>query len=44
MWQEKPLAESIAASIERFARAYAGAKPAALIRHTISRAKGPKEH
>jgi enoyl-CoA hydratase/carnithine racemase len=43
MWQEKPLAESIAASIERFARAYA-AKPAALIRHTISRAKGPKEH
>jgi enoyl-CoA hydratase len=44
LWEEQPLAASIAASIERFARAYAGGRPAAMNRHTISRAKAPKEH
>ena len=33
MWEEQPLAQSVAASIERFAHAY-----------TIGRAKAPKEH
>jgi enoyl-CoA hydratase len=44
LWQEQPLAASVAASIERFAQAYAGARPNERIRHTISRAKAPKEH
>lgn len=44
MWQEQPLAASVAASIERFAAAYAGGLPNQVIRHTISRAKAPKEH
>lgn len=44
LWQERPLAASVAASIERFAQAYAGARPNQRIRHTISRAKAPKEH
>lgn len=44
LWQEQPLAASVAASIERFAQAYAGGRPNQRIRHTISRAKAPKEH
>ena len=44
LWQEQPLAASVAASIERFARCYAGGRPNERIRHTISRAKAPKEH
>lgn len=44
LWEEQPLAASIAASVERFAAAYAGARPNQVIRHTISRAKGPKAH
>ena len=44
LWQEQPLAASVAASIERFAQAYAGGRPNERIRHTISRAKAPKEH
>ena len=44
LWQEQPLGASIAASIERFAQAYASGRPDEVIRHTISRAKGPKEH
>lgn len=44
LWQEQPLAASVAASIDRFAQAYAGARPNQRIRHTISRAKAPKEH
>ena len=43
-WQEQPLAQSVAASIERFAQSYAGGRPNQRIRHTISRAKAPKEH
>jgi len=42
--QEEPLGASVAASLERFAQALAGGVPAQRIRHTISRAKGPKEH
>jgi enoyl-CoA hydratase/carnithine racemase len=37
MWQEQPLAQSIAASVERFSQAYAA-------RNTISRAKTPGKH
>ena len=44
LWQEQPLGASVAASIERFAQAYSGGVPAQRIRHTISRAKAPKEH
>jgi enoyl-CoA hydratase len=33
MWEEQPLAQSVAASVERFAQAY-----------TLGRAKAPKEH
>ena len=44
MWQEAPLGASIAASVERFAQAYAGGAPNKVIRNTISRAKGPREH
>lgn len=44
LWQEQPLAASVAASIERFARSYAGGRPNERIRHTISRAKAAKEH
>jgi enoyl-CoA hydratase len=44
MWQEQPLSASVAASLGRFAQAVAGGVPAQRIRHTISRAKGPKEH
>lgn len=43
-WQEQPLAESVAASIGRFAQSYAGGRPNHRIRHTIYRAKAPKEH
>src|SRR6266850_758472 len=39
LWDEAPLAASIDASVARFAQAYAGGAPAALRRHTISRAK-----
>jgi enoyl-CoA hydratase/carnithine racemase len=38
LWDEAPLAASIDASLARFAQAYAGGAPAALRRHTISRA------
>ena len=38
LWDEAPLAVSVAESVTRFARAYAGGVPAALRRHTISRA------
>jgi len=38
LWDEAPLAASIDASVARFAQAYAGGAPAALRRHTISRA------
>ena len=44
LWQEQPLGASVAASLERFAQAYAAGAPAKRIRHTISRAKSPKEH
>lgn len=44
MWDEQPLAASVALSIERFAQCYAGGRPATRIRHTIPRAKAPKEH
>jgi enoyl-CoA hydratase len=44
LWQEQPMSVSVPASIERFARSYAGARPNQRIRHTISRAKAPKEH
>ena len=44
LWQEQPLEASVTASIERFAQAYAGGRPNQRIRHTISRAKAPKEH
>lgn len=44
LWQEQPLGVSVAASIGRFAQAYAAGVPPRRIRHTISRAKGPKEH
>ena len=44
MWDEAPLSASIAASVERFAQAYASGRPGERIRHTISRAKAPKEH
>ena len=44
MWEESPLAESVAASIARFGEAYAGGAAAARIRHTISRAKSRKAH
>jgi hypothetical protein len=44
LWQEQPLSASVAASLGRFAQAVAGGVPAQRIRHTISRAKGPKEH
>lgn len=44
LWQEQPLAASVAASIDRFARSYAGGRPNQRIRHTISRAKAAKEH
>ena len=37
MWEEQPLAQSIAASVERFSQAYAA-------RNTISRAKTPGKH
>jgi enoyl-CoA hydratase/carnithine racemase len=37
MWEEQPLAHSIAASIERFSQAYAGG-------NTIARAKTPGKH
>ena len=37
MWEEQPLAQSIAASVERFSQAYAGG-------NTISRAKTPGKH
>ena len=43
-WEEAPLRSSIAASIERFAQSYGGGRPNERIRHTISRAKAPKEH
>src|SRR5256885_1250953 len=38
LWHDAPLAASIDASLARFAEAYAGGVPAALRRHTISRA------
>src|SRR3954467_3321358 len=38
LWDDAPLAASIDASLARFAEAYAGGVPAALRRHTISRA------
>src|SRR3954470_1968717 len=38
LWDNAPLAASIDASLARFAEAYAGGVPAALRRHTISRA------
>jgi len=38
LWEEAPLARSIDASLARFGEAYAGGVPAALRRHTISRA------
>jgi enoyl-CoA hydratase len=38
LWDEAPLSTSIDQSLARFARAYAGGVPAALRRHTISRA------
>ena len=44
LWQEQPMTVSVPATIERFARSYAGAGPNQRIRHTISRAKAPKEH
>jgi enoyl-CoA hydratase/carnithine racemase len=37
MWEEQPLSQSIAASVERFSQAYAA-------RNTISRAKTPGKH
>ena len=44
LWEEQPLAHAVAASIERFGEAYAGGGPGEWIRHTISRAKAPKQH
>lgn len=44
LWQDEPLGDSVAASLARFAQAVAGGVPARRIRHTISRAKAPKEH
>jgi len=37
-WDEQPLAQSIAESLERFAQAYAGAEPKRRLRNTIPRA------
>jgi enoyl-CoA hydratase len=44
LWDEKPLAQSIAESVERFSQAYAGRVPNARMRNTISRAKMPGKH
>jgi enoyl-CoA hydratase len=43
-WDEVPPAQAVAESVERFAASYSGGRPGDLIRHTISRAKAPKEH
>src|SRR5262245_33600936 len=42
LWQEAPLAESVAVSVAQFAKAYASDKPNNLMRATISRGRGPK--
>ena len=44
LWQEAPLAESVSVSVTQFARAYASGKPNELMRATISRGRGIKEH
>jgi enoyl-CoA hydratase len=44
MWEEQPLKQSIAASVERFSQAYAGGVPNARMRNTLSRAKTPGKH
>src|SRR2546425_4420107 len=44
MWEEQPLAQSIAASVERFSQAYAGGVPRQRMRNTIPRAKEPGKH
>ena len=44
LWEELPLADAVAASIQRFGDAYGDGAAAARIRHTISRAKSRKAH
>src|ERR671934_259764 len=44
LWEELPLADAVAASIQHFGDAYTGGAAAARIRHTISRAKSRKPH